>query len=182
MKVAKYSVSAIFAMALISPVAHAASMLDHAIRTSFLPEFDSYATVAVRTRPDMKYTGSEWIGQSRTIVGSYVVDLTKGRLYRDEMTATQRREARNEIRGQIPMLVAEEKLLIVSKFCAMAALAPAKMQAAVAALRNYAITIQYAYVEANNIIPPYSVDITAADVAHCVPEQLAGDDPSAHRN
>ena len=181
MKVARYVASAIFALALISPVAHGASMLDHAIRTSFLPEFDHYATVAVRTRPNLEYTGSEWIEQSRTVVGTYVVDLTKDPRYGDKTTVTER-EAGKERGNQIPLLVAEEKLLIVSKFCAMAALAPAKMKAAVTALRNYDITIQYAYVEANGMIPPYSVNIIAADVAHCVPEQLAGDGPSSHPN
>jgi hypothetical protein len=157
-------------------------MLDHAIRTSFLPEFDSYATVAVRARPNLEYTGSEWIEESRTVVGTYVIDLTKDPRYRNETAVTERREAGKETGDQIPMLVAEEKLLIVSKFCAVAALAPAKMKAAVAALRNYDITIQYAYVEANGMIPPVSVNITAADVAHCVPEQLAGDGSNSHRN
>jgi hypothetical protein len=179
---AKHVATAIFALALISPVVHGASMLDHAIRTSFLPEFDDYAAVSVRTRPDMEYTGSEWVEQSRTVVGTYVVDLAKDPTYGDESTVAERREAGEEIGSQISLLVAEEKLLIVSKFCAMAALAPAKMRVAVTALRDFDITIQYAYSEANSMIPPYSVNITAADLAHCVPEKLAGDGPSSHRN
>ncbi len=182
MKVAQYVASAVFALALISPVAHGASMLEHAIRTSFLPEFDSYATVAVRTRPNLQYTGSEWIEQSRTVVGTYVVDLTNDPRFRDETTVTDRREAGKETGEQIPLLVTEEKLLIVNTFCNMAVMAPQRMKAAVTALRDYDITIQYAYVEANSIIPPYAVNITAGDVAHCVREQLAKDDPTLHRN
>ena len=121
-----------------------------------------------RIRPDREYAGSEWNDQSRTIVGTYVIDLTKAPLSDGDMTVAQWREAGREIRGQLPMLAAKEKRLIVKMFCAMAAVEPEKMKAAVAALRDYDITIQYAYLEANNIIPPYAVSVTAADVAHCI--------------
>ena len=168
MKVTKYVAGALFALALTAPMVHASSLLESAMRTNFLPQFDRSSKFVARVRPDREYAGSEWKDQSRTIVGTYVVDLTKDPVYEDNMTVTQWREAGREIRGQIPMFIAKEKRLIVKMFCGMAAIEPEKMKAAVAALRDYHITIQYAYLEANNIIPPYAVRITAADVAHCV--------------
>ena len=168
MKAAKYIAGALVALTLLVPVAHASPALDKAMRTNFLPEFDRSSKFVARTRPDREYTGSEWIGPSRTIVGTYVVDVTKDPLYDGEITVAQWREAGRETRDQISLLVAKEKMLIVKMFCAMAAVDLEKMKAAVAALRDYDITIQYAYLEANNIIPPYAVRLTATDVAHCV--------------
>lgn len=168
MNITKCLTGALFALTLTAPAAHASSMLESAMRANFLPEFDRSSKFVARVRPDREYAGSEWKNQTRTIVGTYVVDLTKDPVYDGGMTVAQWREAGREIRGQIPMFAAKEKRLIVKMFCGMAAMEPEKMKAAVAALRDYDITIQYAYLEANNIIPPYAVDITADDVAHCV--------------
>lgn len=168
MKVTKYIAGALFAFTLTTPTTHASSILESAMRANFLPEFDRSSKFVARIRPDREYAGSDWKDQSRTIVGTYVVDLRKDPVYDGDMSVAQWREAGREIRGQIPMLAAKEKRLIVKMFCGMAAVDPEKMKAAVEALRDYDITIEYAYLEANNIIPPYAVSITAADVAHCV--------------
>lgn len=168
MTLTKCLAGALFALTLTAPATHASSMLENAMRANFLPEFDRSSTFVARIRPDREYVGSEWEDQSRTIVGTYVIDLTKAPVSDGDMTVAQWREAGAEMRGQLPMLAAKEKRLIVKMFCGMAAVDPQKMKAAVAALRDYDITIQYAYLEANNIIPPYAVRIKADDVAHCV--------------
>jgi hypothetical protein len=143
MNVTKCVAGALFALALTAPAARASSMLESAMRADFLPEFDRSSKFVARIRPDREYAGSEWKNQTRTIVGTYVVDLTKAPVYGGDMTIAQWREAGREIRGQIPMFAAKEKRLIIKMFCGMAAVEPEKMKAAVAALRDYDITIHW---------------------------------------
>ena len=93
MTLTKCLAGALFALTLTAPATYASSALEQALRANFLSEFDRSSMFVARIRPDREYAGSEWNDQSRTIVGTYVIDLTKAPLSDGDMTVAQWREA-----------------------------------------------------------------------------------------
>ncbi len=135
---------------------------------NLLPAYDKAARKSVAEEPDLTYVETKWDSASRIVASVMQMDFlllpeNEGLTWED--VAPRADEIREMSRDQMPKVTADGKTAMVDYYCSISSKRAAQYDFQFIKLNG--ITVEARFLEKNDLMVPYLIQVTATDLEHC---------------